>query len=146
MATTNTVGPSFNTAGFDTVSADPPGSWNYRTFPGYLLRSDPTNNFNFSALKDFVVWERFVLQARADAFNALNHVRMFTPNLTPTSSWLAYITSQINTNRTGGLHLRFWCRKSTVVCNLYRLSRCRSSSNFRFDIPMTQFPIRQSCV
>ena len=104
-----TAGPSFNTTKFDTVSADQPGSWNLRTFPEYLLRSDPTNNFDFSALKDFAIRERFVLQARVDAFNALNHAQMSTPNLTPTSSSFGYITSQLNSNRTlaGGLHLRF---------------------------------------
>src|SRR6185437_5186263 len=47
--------PSFNTADFVTTSANQPGAWNYRTFPQYLLRSDPTNNFNFSVLKDFVM-------------------------------------------------------------------------------------------
>ena len=104
-----TAGPSFNTANFDTVSADQPGSWNYRTFPGYLLRSDPTNNFNFSALKDFIIRERLIFQLRVDAFNALNHAQMSTPNVSPTSSSFGYITSQLNTNRTlaGGLHLRF---------------------------------------
>jgi hypothetical protein len=104
-----TAGPSFNTAAFDTVSADQPGAWNYRTFPEYLLRSDPTNNFDFSALKEFVVRERFILQARVDAFNALNHAQMSTPNLSPTSSSFGDITSQVNANRTlaGGLHLSF---------------------------------------
>ena len=105
----DTAGPSFNTANFDKVSADQPGSWNYRTFPEYLLRSDPTNNFDFSTLKDFVIQERVILQFRVDAFNALNHAQMSTPNLTPTSSSFGYITSQVNTNRTlaGGLHLSF---------------------------------------
>jgi len=108
----DTAGPSFNTANFDKVSADQPGSWNYRTFPGYLLRSVPTNNFNFSALKDFVIWERMILQFRTfrtDAFNALNHAQLKAPNLSPTSSSFGYITSQANASRNlaGGLHLRF---------------------------------------
>jgi hypothetical protein len=67
---------AFNTANFDRVPADQPGTWNLRTFPQYLLRSDPTNNFNFSALKDFVMFERLILTARVDAFNALNHAQM----------------------------------------------------------------------
>jgi hypothetical protein len=104
-----TSGPSFNTSMFDTVSADQPGAWNYRTFPLYKLRSDPTNNFNFSALKDFVVGERFILSFRVDAFNAFNHAQMAGPNVTPTSTSFGLITGQNNTNRTlaGGLHLRF---------------------------------------
>lgn len=105
----DTSGPSFNTANFDKVSADQPGSWNYRTFPQYLLRSDPTNNFDFSALKDFIIRERVILEFRLDAFNALNHAQMSTANVSPTSSSFGYITSQANTNRrlAGGLHLRF---------------------------------------
>jgi hypothetical protein len=104
-----TSGPAFNTAVFDRVSADQPGTWNYRTFPLYALRSDPTNNFNFSALKDFVLQERFILSFRVDAFNALNHAQMSSPNVTPTSSSFGLITGQANSNRmlAGGLHLRF---------------------------------------
>lgn len=105
------LGKSFNTSVFDTTSGakDQPGSWNYRTFPQYVLRSDPTNNFNFSALKDFVLQERFILSLRVDAFNALNHAQMSSPNVSPTSSSFGLITGQVNTNRTlaGGLHLRF---------------------------------------
>jgi hypothetical protein len=104
-----TSAPGFNTSAFDRVSADQPGAWNYRTFPLYALRSDPTNNFNFSALKDFVLQERFILSLRVDAFNALNHAQMSSPNVSPTSSSFGLITKQVNTNRTlaGGLHLRF---------------------------------------
>jgi hypothetical protein len=105
-----TSGPSFNTSLFKTASADQPGAWNYRTFPLYLLRSDPTNNFNFSALKDFVIRERFILSFRVDAFNALNHAQMAAPSVTPTSTTsFGLIGGTVNTNRTlaGGLHLRF---------------------------------------
>jgi hypothetical protein len=104
-----TSGPAFNTAVFDKVSADQPGAWNYRTFPLYALRSDPTNNFNFSTLKQFVLRERYIFQLRVDAFNALNHAQMSSPNLSPTSSSFGYITSQVNQNRqlAGGLHFRF---------------------------------------
>jgi len=103
------VAAAFNTANFDRVSADQPGAWNLRTFPQYLLRSEATNNFNFSALKDFVMFERLVLTARVDAFNALNHAQMSGPNVSPTSSTFGQITSQANTprNLAGSLHLRF---------------------------------------
>jgi hypothetical protein len=118
-----TAGPSFNTAGFDqtiATSTSPlntgqPGAWNLRTFPQYLLRSEATNNFNFSALKDFVMFERVVVTARVDAFNALNHAQMGGANLSPTAgtnpigSNFGKITSQANSPRTlaGGLHVRF---------------------------------------
>lgn len=107
----NWAGPSFNTSVFDTTSGsnDQPGAWNYRTFPQYVLRSDPTNNFNFSALKDFVLYERFLLSLRVDAFNALNHAQMSAPNVSPTNLSFGLISGQANTSRTlaGGLHLRF---------------------------------------
>jgi len=105
----NTNGPSFSTAGFDTASSDQPGSWNFRTFPEYLLRSDPTNNFDFSIMKNFTIWERIVVQPRVDAFNAFNHAQMSSANVSPTSSSFAYVTGQLNTNRTlqGGIHIRF---------------------------------------
>jgi hypothetical protein len=102
-------GPAFNTAVFDKVSADQPGSWNYRTFPEDLLRTDPVNNFNFSALKDFVMSERYILSFRVDAFNALNHAQLSGPSVSPTSTAFGDITGQANKSRTlaGGLHLRF---------------------------------------
>jgi hypothetical protein len=102
-------GPAFNTSVFDKISANQPGSWNFRTFPEYLLRTDPTNNFNFSALKDFLISERYILSFRVDAFNALNHAQLSGPNVSPTSSTFGYITGQSNTSRrlAGGLHLRF---------------------------------------
>jgi hypothetical protein len=106
-----TAGQSFNASVFDTVSGsnDQPGAWNYRTFPQYVLRSDPTNNFNFSALKDFLISERFIMSFRVDAFNALNHAQMSSPNVTPTSTSFGLITGTVNSPRSlaGGLHLRF---------------------------------------
>jgi hypothetical protein len=105
-----TAGPSFNTAGFNTDPGHQPGAWNLRTFPQYLLRAESTNNFNFSTLKDFVMFERVVLTARVDAFNALNHAQMGSPNLSPTAGTnFGKISSQANTPRTlaGSLHVRF---------------------------------------
>jgi len=105
-----TGGASFNTSGFVTDSGHQPGAWNLRTFPQYLLRSEATNNFNFSTLKDFVAFERLVVTARVDAFNALNHAQMGGANLSPTAgSNFGKISSQANTPRTlaGSLHVRF---------------------------------------
>jgi Carboxypeptidase regulatory-like domain len=103
------IGASFNTAVFDRVSGDQPNSYNYRTFPGYLLRSDANNNFDFSVLKNFAIGERVVVQPRVDAFNALNHVQFMPAAVSPTASSFGTITSQLNTNRQiqGGIHILF---------------------------------------
>jgi hypothetical protein len=103
------IGPSFNTAVFDRASADQPNSYNYRTFPQYFGRSDGNNNFDFSVLKDFAIGDRFVVQPRVDAFNALNHVLFNPASLGPTASSFGTITSQLNTNRQiqGGIHVLF---------------------------------------
>ncbi|HXS14088.1 MAG TPA: carboxypeptidase-like regulatory domain-containing protein [Acidobacteriaceae bacterium] len=103
------IGPSFNTSVFDRVSADQLNSYSYRTFPQYFGRSDANNNFDFSVLKNFAIGDRFVVQPRVDAFNALNHVQFQPANLSPTSSSFGTNTSQLNTNRQiqGGVHILF---------------------------------------
>jgi hypothetical protein len=103
------IGPSFNTAGFDTLSADQPNSYNYRTFPGYLLRSDANNNFDFSILKNFTIGDHIVVQPRVDAFNALNHVQFGSANVSPTASTFSDVSSQLNSPRQlqGGIHILF---------------------------------------
>jgi hypothetical protein len=104
-----TGGPSFNTAGFATATTAQPNGYNYRTFPQYVLRSDPTKNFDFSILKNFTLYDRLVLQPRFDAFNAFNRPQFSSPNLSPTSASFADITSQLNTNRNlqAGVHILF---------------------------------------
>jgi hypothetical protein len=104
-----TYAPSFNTAGFSTASLEQPNSYNYRTFPEYLLRSDPTKNLDFSLLKDFTIADRIIIQPRVDAFNALNRPQFSSANVSPTSSSFGYISSQLNTNRQlqGGIHIIF---------------------------------------
>jgi hypothetical protein len=93
----NTHGPSFNTSNFDTVAADQPNAYNFRTFPQYLLRSDPTSNFDFSFMKNFTFGDHVILQPRVDAFNALNHPQFSSANVSPTSSSFSDVTSQLNT-------------------------------------------------
>lgn len=104
-----TSGPSFNTAGFATASSQQPNAYNYRTFPEYLLRSDPTKNFDFSIMKDFVIYDRLMVQPRFDAFNAFNRPQFSSANLNPTSSSFGYVTSQLNTGRQlqAGIHILF---------------------------------------
>lgn len=101
--------PSFNIAGFDRISGDQPNSYNYRTFPQYLLRSDGNNNFDFSILKNFTIGEHVVVQPRVDAFNALNHVQFNSANVSPTASSFGEVTTQLNSPRQlqGGIHILF---------------------------------------
>ena len=105
-----TIGASFNTAVFDRTSAGQPNSYNYRTFPQYVLRSDANNNWDFSVLKNFTIGDHIIVQPRVDAFNALNHVQFNPPSsLTPTSSSFGVINSQLNSPRNlqGGVHILF---------------------------------------
>jgi hypothetical protein len=107
--------PSFNIADFDSIVTDPkasanaPNSYNYRTFPQYLLRSDPNNNLDLSVLKNFTIGSRFQLQPRIDAFNAFNHVQFSAANTSPTSKSFGVISGQLNTSRTlqAGIHFLF---------------------------------------
>lgn len=105
----NTHGASFNTSEFDTVAADQPNGYNYRTFPQYLLRSDPNNNVDFSVLKNFAVGGRMIIQPRIDAFNTLNHPQFSSANVSPTASSFGDVTSQLNSGRNlqGGIHFLF---------------------------------------
>jgi len=104
-----TNGPSFNTAGFDTVAADQPNGYNYRTFPQYLLRSDVNNNYDFSVMKNFTIGDHIIVQPRVDAFNALNHPQFSGANTNPTSAAFGDVNSQLNTARNlqGGVHILF---------------------------------------
>ena len=105
----NTTSASFNTTPFDRVAADQPNGYNYRTFPQYVLRSDPTKNFDFSVLKDFTIGERMILQPRVDAFNAFNRAQFQGANTSPTSSAFGDVSKQLNDNRSlqGGIHFIF---------------------------------------
>jgi hypothetical protein len=114
-------GLAFNTSLFDTatctVSVSPcptadqvqPNAYNYRTFPSSAWRADVTDNFDFSVLKNFHVYDRVVVQPRIDAFNAFNRAQFSAPNLSPTSAAFGTISGQANTSRQlqGGLHILF---------------------------------------
>jgi len=99
---------AFNTAAFDTNSADQPNSYNYRQFPTSFnnLRSDATNNADISMLKNFTLHERLRLQYRFEAFNALNRPQFSAANLSPTSKAFATITGQANSSRVIQMGLR----------------------------------------
>jgi hypothetical protein len=105
----DTHGASFNTSGFDTSASDQPNGYNYRTFPAYLLRSDPTKDFDFSVLKNFPIGDHIIIQPRVDAFNAFNRPQFSSANVSPTSAAFGDVTSQLNTGRQlqGGVHFLF---------------------------------------
>jgi hypothetical protein len=99
---------AFNTAAFDTVSADQPNAYNYRQFPTSFnnLRSDATNNADISMLKNFTIHERMKLQYRFEAFNSLNRPQFSAANLSPTSKAFGTITGQANSSRVIQMGLR----------------------------------------
>ncbi len=107
--------PVFNTAVFDTRTCvnggttcnnDPtnvsasnpynpsvqPNSYNYRTFPQYLLRQDYTSNWDANVQKNITAWENVKLELRMDAFNLLNRPQYNAPNVSPTSSLFGTVT------------------------------------------------------
>jgi hypothetical protein len=99
---------AFDTTKFDTVSADQPNSYNYRTFPTSFnnLRSDATNNADISMLKNFNIHERMRLQYRFEAFNSLNRPQFSAASLSATSKAFATITGQANVSRVIQMGLR----------------------------------------
>ncbi len=101
--------PVFNTSVFDTrtvensnypANNDPtntsptnpynpsiqPNSYNYRTFPQYVMRQDYTSDWDGTVQKDISGPENVKIELRLDAFNLLNRPQYNTPTLTPTSS------------------------------------------------------------
>jgi len=58
------------------------------------LRADGQARWDFTAMKDFRVTERFKFQFKAECDNAFNHPNLFAPNTTPASSLFGTVTSQ----------------------------------------------------
>jgi len=98
--------PAFNTAAFDTKSADQ-FQFHIRTFPTTFssVRFESINNLDSSILKNVPMWrENVYLQLRLEAFNALNRpefgdIHGTGPNVTPTSSSFGVLTGQANLPR-----------------------------------------------
>jgi hypothetical protein len=101
--------PVFNTAVFDTrvctssataCNDDPtnvtvakpynptiqPNSYNYRTFPQYLMRQDYTSNWDGNVQKDFTTYKGIKVELRMDAFNLLNRPEYNSPTVSPVSA------------------------------------------------------------
>jgi hypothetical protein len=79
---------NFNTAAFrvNAVGTIGTGRRNQLRAPGLW-------NADFSAFKDFGIWERVRLQFRGELFNVLNHANLNTPNTTVTSPSFGQVTS-----------------------------------------------------
>jgi hypothetical protein len=84
----------FNTAAFERNSALQL-AYNIRTFPLRFsgIRSMGMDMWDLGATKSVRLTDRFTLQIRADAFNAMNHTHFGAPNTSPTSSDFGSITS-----------------------------------------------------
>ena len=86
---------------FDTSVFSQPSAFSFgnagTTFP--LLRTDSVRNLDLSLFKLFELSGRVRLQARIEAFNALNRAQFGSPNLSVTSSSFGVVTSQANTPR-----------------------------------------------
>ncbi len=90
----------FNTdAGFNTVSAQQLGS-NVRTFPLRLenVRNHNVNNVDLSLIKNTSVGNGRTIQLRFEALNALNHVLLPNPNVTPTAAAFGQISASNQRN------------------------------------------------
>jgi len=97
----------FNTAGFNTSSADQLAD-NIRTFPLRLsnVRGDGQDLWNVAVLKDIPIHENLKLELRGEAYNALNHVNLTDPNTSPTSGSFGEVSGQNGNSRTVQVALR----------------------------------------
>jgi len=86
---------------FDTSKFSQPAAFTFgnagATFP--LLRTDSVRNLDLSLFKHFTLSGRVRLQARIEAFNALDRVQFGSPNLSVTNASFGVVTSQANTPR-----------------------------------------------
>ena len=105
---TNTT--AFNTAAFDTKSADA-FQYHLRTFSTAFpnILQDGTNALDASMLKRFPIREGKYVQFRFETFNLLNHPTFAQPNTTANNTGFGMITSTSNRPRTiqAGLRIVF---------------------------------------
>ncbi len=103
-----TNSPAFNTAAFDTKTADQ-FAYHVRTFSTTFssIRGDGTNELNASILKRIEIREKTYFQLRFECFNVMNHPTFAFPNVAPTNSAFGLITAQSNRSRSVQLGGRF---------------------------------------
>jgi len=89
-----TISRWFNTAAFDTKSADQL-SWNIQALGSRFsgIRGPSMDIWNVSGVKNFAVTEKLKMQFRAEFLNALNHTILSNPNTSVTSSAFGSITA-----------------------------------------------------
>jgi len=94
-----------------TYSSLAPNGYNYRTFPQNLLRQDHEDNFDFSLMKGFHIFESALLQARFDAFNGFNRPQFTNANVSTSSGSFGNVNNTASganpRQLQGGLHLIF---------------------------------------
>jgi hypothetical protein len=90
-----TIDAWFRTAGFER-NTNNQLQFNYRNFPSRLsdVRTDGTNMWDLSVLKNTRFRERYNIQFRAEFLNAWNHPHFAGPNTSPTSSAFGTVTAQ----------------------------------------------------
>jgi hypothetical protein len=75
--------------------------------PRNSLEGPGTAQVDFSAIKNFKVWEGVTGQFRAEAFNIINHPNFASPDGTVTDGTAGVITSTSNDNRDLQFALKF---------------------------------------
>lgn len=91
-----TVERWFNTSGFE-INPQLQLESNLRTFPLRFtgLRADGWNNWDLSLYKTLSITERWKLQLRAEAVDALNHAHFGGPNTAPTNTLFGTVNGTI---------------------------------------------------
>jgi hypothetical protein len=86
---------------FDTTVFSQPAAFTFGNAgaASSVLRTDSVRNLDLSMFKVVSLAGRVRLQARIEAFNALNRVQFGSPNTSVTSSSFGVVTSQANTPR-----------------------------------------------
>jgi hypothetical protein len=82
-------------SGFERTGSKQPAS-NLRRFNTRFsgVRGPTQDRWDLGMIKNFRITERFILQFRAETFNAMNHPNLANPNTTVTSAVFGTITSQ----------------------------------------------------
>jgi hypothetical protein len=86
---------------FDTSVFSQPPAFTFGNMDARLrgLRADSVRNLDLSLFKHFTLRGRMRLQARVEAFNALNRAQFSSPNTSVTSGSFGIVSSQANTPR-----------------------------------------------
>jgi hypothetical protein len=95
-----------------------PNSYNYRTFPAYLLRQDYESNWDANIQKNTSLGEGAVLELRLDCFNMLNRPQYNTPNVSPTSGYNADGSSTGGFGTTTGVYTGTIARQFEIGAHL----------------------------